>query len=467
MATKHDFLLRVLCVIVFAVFGVLVGGTTFIARQEQALTDRIYPNVFIDSYPVANLTKEQAQSILSRRNDRINNIKVTVNYRTQPIATLSAERLGLKYNNEEVVDRAYLIGRVSNTTSRWYQKIATHLKLTPYRFETQLSYDGSYVQDFLTGKKMTYEKPAKNALFKFSNGKVAEFQPEQKGLTLDEGKFMGELDSKVQSLKRSQRDIEISLTDHVVDPEITLAKANEYGIEEELAVGKSDYSHSIPERIHNVLLGAAKLNGVLVPKGETFSFNKHIGNIDAANGFKPAYVIQGGKTVLGDGGGICQVSTTMFRAALNAGLPITDRTAHAYRVGYYENDAKPGLDATIYSPTVDFKFKNDTPASILIQTEIVEDKNLILFHLYGKKDGRRVEMTEPVLTNVAPPPPPINQDDPTLPRGQTKQVDFPAWGGRSSFNYKIIYSDNRIEDQSFVSTYRPWQAIYLVGTKDG
>jgi vancomycin resistance protein YoaR len=171
--------------------------------------------------------------------------------------------------------------------------------------------------------------------------------------------------------------------------------------------------------------------------------------------------------VLGDGGGICQVSTTMFRAAMNAGLPITERHAHAYRVGYYENDAKPGFDATIYSPTVDLKFKNDTPGAILVQTEIIEDEHLLLFHFYGKKDGRRVEITEPTLTNVAPPPPAVNQDDPTLQRGVTKQVDFAAWGGKSVFNYKVIYPDNQIKDQTFVSVYRPWQAIFLVGTKDG
>jgi vancomycin resistance protein YoaR len=86
-----------------------------------------------------------------------------------------------------------------------------------------------------------------------------------------------------------------------------------------------------------------------------------------------------GKTVLGDGGGICQVSTTLFRAALNSGLPISEYHAHAYRVGYYENDAKPGLDATVFGPTVDFKFINNTPASILIQTIVDKENNKLLF----------------------------------------------------------------------------------------
>lgn len=467
MASKHSFLLWVLGVSAFLIFGVVVGGITYIISQEQRLANRMYPNVFIDNVPVANLTKTQAQNILSQKNNSINAISVTVMYKDHPIATMSAERLGIKYNTEEVIDRAYLIGRVSNTPSRIYQKVTTHLNLVPYRFATQLAYDTSYVQDFLTGKKQTYERPAKNALFTFTNGKVSEFKREEKGLTLETEKFAAELDEAIQSARYNPRAITLTLTDVISEPEVTLAKANEFGIEEEIGVGKSDYSHSIPERIHNVILGATKMNGVLIPKGEEFSFEKYLGDISAATGFKPAYVISGGKTVLGDGGGICQVSTTMFRAAMNSGLPITERHAHAYRVGYYENDAKPGLDATIYLPSVDFKFKNDTPGAILIQTEIIEDKNLLIFHFYGKKDGRRVEMTEPVLTNVAPPPPPVNQDDPTMPRGQTRQVDFAAWGGRSVFNYKVIYADNTIKEENFVSVYRPWQAIFLVGTKDG
>lgn len=467
MATNHTFLLRAIGIALFLVFGVAVGGVLFLASREQAVINRIYPNVYIDSYPVANLTKQQARTILSQKNNTINAIAITVIYHDKPIATISANRLALKYNTEEVIDRAYLIGRVNNPSSKYYQKLTTHLNLVPYKFGTQLDYDTSYIQDFVTSQKLTYEKPAKNALFTFENGKVSQFKHEENGLILNDGAFIAELDAAIQSLKQSARDIQITLTDQVVEPEVTLAKANEFGIEEEIAVGTSDYTGSIPERVHNVILGAAKMNGILVPKGETFSFNKHIGNIDSANGFKPAYVIQGGKTVLGDGGGICQISTTIFRAALNAGLPIVERHAHAYRVGYYENDAKPGLDATIYTPTVDLKFKNDTPGAILIQTEVDQINHLVYFKFYGKKDGRRVEISEPILTNVAPPPPPLNQDDPTLPRGQTKQVDFPAWGGRSTFTYKIIYADNKIEDKTFVSNYRPWQAIFLVGTKEG
>ena len=252
----------------------------------------------------------------------------------------------------------------------------------------------------------------------------------------------------------------------IIEPEITLAEANSFGIEELIGEGKSDYSHSIPERIHNIILASSKFNGVLIPKDKTFSFNDAVGDISSLTGYKPAYIIKGGKTVLGDGGGVCQVSTTLFRAALNSGLPIIERFPHAYRVLYYENDSKPGLDATVFAPSVDLKIKNNTANYILIQTEVDQNNNFLYFRFYGKKDNRQISVSTTIVWDVQPPPDPVYQDDPTLKRGITKQVDFAAWGGKASFDYKVIYSNGQIEEKKFFSTYRPWQAVFLVGIAD-
>ncbi|OGK34911.1 hypothetical protein A3F58_03750 [Candidatus Roizmanbacteria bacterium RIFCSPHIGHO2_12_FULL_37_9b] len=204
----------------------------------------------------------------------------------------------------------------------------------------------------------------------------------------------------------------------------------------------------------------------MIPKGSVFSFNDTVGDISSLTGYKPAYIIKSGKTVLGDGGGVCQVSTTLFRAALNAGLPILERTAHAYRVGYYENDSKPGFDATVFAPNPDLKIKNDSPASILIQTEVDQVNNLLYFRFYGKKDQRKIEISQVTVYDVVPPLPEIRQDDPTLKKGVIKQVDFPAWGAKAVFNYKVSNDDKVLFEKKFFSNYRPWQAVYLVGQAD-
>ena len=168
---------------------------------------------------------------------------------------------------------------------------------------------------------------------------------------------------------------------------------------------------------------------------------------------------------MGDGGGVCQVSTTLFRAILNAGLPVVERHAHAYRVGYYEEDSPPGIDATIYSPSVDLKFKNDTNNYILIQSQVDLDNYALNFSLYGTKDGREVSMTTPVVTNQTPPPPDLYQDDPTLPVGTIQQTDFAAWGADVYFTRTVTKDGKVIIYDKFVSNFQPWQAIYLRGTK--
>ena len=157
----------------------------------------------------------------------------------------------------------------------------------------------------------------------------------------------------------------------------------------------------------------------------------------------------------------------LFRsAAFNAGLPIVVRHAHAYRVSYYENDSQPGFDATVFAPSVDLKIKNDTGNYILIQTEVDKNNRLLFFKLYGKKDGRCPEISNLLLWDVSSPPPAVYQDDPTLKRGVVKQIDFPAWGGKASFNYKVYKEEKPVIDTKFYSSYKPWQAVYLVVTAD-
>ncbi|OGG14392.1 hypothetical protein A2773_00645 [Candidatus Gottesmanbacteria bacterium RIFCSPHIGHO2_01_FULL_39_10] len=237
------------------------------------------------------------------------------------------------------------------------------------------------------------------------------------------------------------------------------------GIRELIGVGRSKFAHSIPGRIHNVALAASRINGRLIPPGATFSFNEALGDVSASTGFQPAYIIKDGKTVLGDGGGVCQVSTTLFRAALNAGLPIVERWAHAYRVGYYEQDSKPGFDATVYAPGVDLKIKNDTGNNILIQAITDKVNASLTFEFYGTSDGRTVDISAPKIYSESPPPPDLYQDDPTLSNGEVKQTDFAAWGAKAEFNYKVIKNDETVFEKRFFSNYRPWQAVFLRGTK--
>ncbi len=304
----------------------------------------------------------------------------------------------------------------------------------------------------------------RNATFKFEGGKVREFTASREGLRVIEEDLVVKIKSAYFSLLEQER-VEILVTAIRTEPKITTSEVNNLGIKELLGKGESTYFHSIPNRVHNVGLAASRIAGVLVAPGEEFSFNDAVGEISGKTGYKTAYVISGGRTVLGDGGGVCQVSTTLFRAALAAGLPILERKAHAYRVGYYEQDYPAGIDATVYSGSADLKFRNDTPAHILIQPVIDTDNYYLAFEIYGTSDGRKAEISTPKLWGQSPPPPTLYQDDPTLPVGTMKQIDWAAWGAKTSFDYKVTRNGETVFEKTFVSTYRPWQAIYLRGTR--
>jgi vancomycin resistance protein YoaR len=310
-------------------------------------------------------------------------------------------------------------------------------------------------------KKLTYElreivdnKP-RARVTKFEGDKVLAFEINQEGSVLDEANFRKNIRRKLFS-EESSMDL----------PSVKIGNnfpKESYGINHLIGVGKSTYFNSIDSRVHNLALAAEKLNGTLVAPGEEFSFLQTVGPISSSTGFQTAYIISEGRTVLGEGGGVCQTSTTLFRAALNSGLPITSRYPHAYRVSYYEQDTKVGFDASVFYPSLDFKFRNDTGHYVLIQTEVDRKNYAMSFYLFGTKDGRKVEITEPKLYGYIPTPAAEYVEDKSLRPGEIKQIDFPASGITSEFERTVTKDGAQLYKDVYKSTYSPWKAIYLKG----
>lgn len=330
----------------------------------------------------------------------------------------------------------------------------------------EVSLDRDKIDKYISQIGAGVDKPTIDATLRFENGKVVQFSPAQDGQKLDTALTKQLILDKISIDDISfEKEITINLPVKVSRAAIASSEINSLGIRELVGRGVSYFAGSIANRIYNIGLGASLINGTLVKPGDNFSFDKLVGPVSAEQGFKQAYVIQKGRTVLDDGGGICQVSTTVFRAALNAGLPIVARTAHAYRVGYYEQRGfKPGFDATIWSPSVDFQFKNDTDHSVLVQAVVDRANAKLQVDIYGTSDGRKVEISDAVVSNISAPPAVKYQDEPTLPKGTVKQVDFEAWGATSVFSRKVYKGDQKIIDEVFKSYFKPWQAVYLVGT---
>jgi len=243
------------------------------------------------------------------------------------------------------------------------------------------------------------------------------------------------------------------------------ATAEELGIVELVAEGDSYFIGSPSGRDHNIRLAAPKFDDVIVAPGETFSFNHCLGEVSAEAGYDESYVTAGEQLAIEVGGGICQVSTTVFRAAFWGGYPIVARWYHQYRVRYYELlDAGVGMDATVYSPQVDFKFVNDRPYPLLIKTEIEEAAHRLVFRFYSTDDGRRVEKEGPVVSDETKPGPPIYQLDEDLEPGTVIRWQSAVDGLTATVERKVYdAAGNILYHDTIVSKYAARRAAYHYG----
>lgn len=459
---KHKLIRDSIVALLLSVIILGLSSIVLIRAFDAMYAGRVYPSVMINGTDVGGKTPAEVERYWTAKNVPFEQAIFTFVFESH-VATVSGMDLGLGYDATLSATQAYLVGRSGTFVTDLLAKFSPNpIHLTPlFRFQEGI------LDDVLDRLVQTINIPVQDALFEFRGGKVTAFRPSKDGREVNIEETKKRFSEAVVNLPTvTTYSVRIPISVQPVKPSLTTDRVNAFGIKELIGRGYSEFAHSIPSRVHNVTLAAAKLHGILVKPGETFSFNRALGDVSAVTGFQPAYIIKEGRTVLGDGGGVCQVSTTLFRAALNAGLPIVERRAHAYRVSYYEQAGyKPGLDATVFAPSVDFQFKNDTAGAILIQAK-TDTKNMTLtFELYGTSDGRKAEIFNHFVGSVTPPPPDLYQDDPTLPAGVIKQVDFAAWGAKANFQYKVTRGAEILQDTNFVSNFRPWQAVYLRGTK--
>lgn len=372
------------------------------------------------------------------------------------------ERLEIIETAEKLIHKSLTLTLDDERVKLTGEELITLLNTVP---GGDVTTDRGRLLEYIEGVAESLNREATDAKFGYQDGKVTEFAPSKDGIKISVEATSNKVQEGMKQLIESEeQNINIEIQAERTSPQVTIEKVNELGIKERIGRGESYYAHSIPNRIYNVGLASSRINTALIPPGEEVSFNKLVGEVSAATGYRSAYIISQGRTVLGDGGGLCQVSTTLFRAAMDAGLPILERWGHSYRVSYYELNSKPGVDATVIAPSKDFKFKNDTPGHILIQTINDPKKLHLVIEIYGTSDGRVASVTEPRVWGLTPPLPTVYQDDPSLPVGTIKQVDWSAGGANASFEYNVIKNGEMIQNQTFTTVYRPWAAVYLRGT---
>jgi len=449
----------------FSISGITLLSIVIIYFQNT-YSDRVIPGIFINDIYVGEMTKDEITYIYEEKNKNIGDSSFTFIYE-DTIATISADDLNIGYDAKLISEQAVGVGKSSNILSNFF--IITNSYLNGITLNSSYTFDEDELDNHLKPfKDLSYKKPV-DAKFTVENNKVVEFSQSEDGRVLDQEKIEKFVHDRIPVIISSfeNTNFEYLLPTITLKPEITTEEVNDYGIEEKIGEGVSYFVGSIPNRIYNIGHAASKIDGVLVAPNEEFSFNKYIGDISRLSGYKEAYVISGGRTILGDGGGVCQVSTTLFRAMLDAGLPITERHAHSYRVGYYEQQSPVGIDATIYVPSVDLKFKNDTGKHILISADFDPVNQRLTFSFFGKSDGRKSVVSEPVILSQSGAPEPLYEEDPELPVGTTRQVDFAASGANVQFTRTVTRNGEVLIDETYTSRYSPWRAVFKVGTKQG
>ena len=335
---------------------------------------------------------------------------------------------------------------------------------TPPRYDVVV--DPTLLRAYLANLAPTLALAPQDARFTFNDKtrQLEVIQPAVIGRSLD-------VDATVQAIneKLPKGEHTISLVFKENKPAVTDdMTADQLGIHDLVQSTTTYFYGSSKERIQNIRTAASRFHGLMVAPGQTFSMAQALGDISLDNGYAEALIILGDQTIKGVGGGVCQVSTTLFRTAFFAGFPINERHAHAYRVGYYEQKSNgssdpslAGLDATVFVPLVDFKFTNDTPYWLLMET-YVEGYSLT-WKFYSTSDGRTVSWDSTGPTNTVPAPDPQYNENPKLAQGVINQVDWAAQGADITVT-RVVYLGSAIHIQDVFQThYQPWRAVYEYG----
>ena len=329
-----------------------------------------------------------------------------------------------------------------------------------------VSVDLSAFAPFLTTLAPALGKPSAEGRFDFdpATGQLTPLTPAREGRALDVAETVRRLEAAVfDPLNRR-----VAMYFKTLQPRYPHGvTAAELGITELVSEATTYYWGSWQNRRSNIALGAGKLHGIIVAPGEEFSFNHHLGDITPEAGYLEGSVILGGATVTGIGGGICQVSTTMFRAAYSGGYAISERNSHGYRVGYYEYaGAGPGLDAAIWQPEVDLRFQNNTPHHLLIESAFLGAQDALQFRIYSSPHWRTV-IEPPIIRDIVPAPPVAYIEAADLAVGQIRQIDYSA-DGADVWVYRNVYdaAGSLIKRDHVFTRFQPWQAVFEVGPGD-
>lgn len=346
------------------------------------------------------------------------------------------------------------------------EDIATFLAISAEDGQMQIGVDQEKLARSVEKLAQVVDSPSAEPRVAFRRNALVITEPGQVGLRLNQPEAVESISATLRTTRRT-----LALPVEELSPQVTEQTLPELGIVELVSEGRTSFAGSADYRITNIKAGAARMDGVLIPPGAELSFNTQLGAVDESNGFVQGYAVIGNRTQLEWGGGVCQVSTTVYRAAFWGGMPITERHAHPFYISWYDafsfpnGGSGPGMDAAIFTGVQDLKFVNDT-ANWLLMESIVDDVNQTLtVRFYGTNPNRTVSAGGPEIGNVVPPPAePVYVTDSDVPAGSVRQTDV-ARKGMDISVYRIITENGEQRDpEVFFTRFKAWPNVYVRGT---
>jgi vancomycin resistance protein YoaR len=381
--------------------------------------------------------------------------------------SLGDERMAVALSDARALLKQPLALKHGTQSWSWdAEKIASFLAIRADNGRMDVSVDPERLARAVEKLAQLADSPSAEPRVAFRNGQLRITQDGQVGWRMKQPEAVDVISAALRLPAR-----EVELPGEELTPKVTPKSLASLGIVELVSQGTTSYAGSAQYRITNIKAGAERMNGVLIAPGGEFSFNTQLGDVDEKNGFVQGYAVIGNHTQLEWGGGVCQDSTTVFRAAFWAGLPITERHAHPFYISWYDafsypdGEAAPGMDATIYTGVSDLKFMNDTGHWLLMEAAANDDEQTLTVQLYGTKPDRIVEARGPEIDNRIPPPSePVYMTDDKLAAGTVKQTDT-ARAGMDIAVYRVITESGvQKPPELFFTRFKAWPDVFVRGT---
>ena len=453
--------------VVLLVVGVQAGSRLVNIKQTLDRGDGVfYPNIFVNDIPLEGKTLDEAAAVVTQQvQSLISSFRITLRTEDGRSWDITGDSLNMKYDIADQLDQLWAIGHTGSSSTRYEQVKA--LEAEPAMRYTTLTYDLSQVNQILNQIKAEVDQPAVSATRVQDDSKWPPFSytDDIPGQTLDITGLNERICTMVDTLESgvvvlSPTPVQATITRAQLEAQIV--KLSSY----ETIVGKSgEYAEA---RAENVRLGTEKFNHLVIKAGESVSFNKVAGKRTVANGYQQALEIAYGNYVLGTGGGICQVSSTLYNAVVNAGLTVNKRTPHAIPSSYVEK----GLDATVSDDRYDFVFTNNTNSDIYIETEFVKVKGYYhsRFTIYGRPDpnGYTYKLVSQVVETI-PLPDPTYEKDTTGEHAFYDDETAVKSNGREGYVvdvYLVTLDSKGLEisrEKKYTDTYKASAPVYWIG----